>query len=115
MEIYEQEHSEAVTQMPEKKKEIVDLTNSQKLTILSRWNDESKGPPSIDELLLLVFKKRLDGRSKESTVIKRFLVDKGLNAVKEEKALKIELTSEHKEYITNNCQTMKPVEMARHI
>ncbi len=115
MEIYEMENessgkSENIKQKSETK--ITSLTNNQKSLILNRWNDDSKDPPSIDELLKLIFpNKNLDGRSKEGILVKTFLVENNLKSNIEPKIL--ELSEEQKEYITTNCSTMKPMEMAR--
>ncbi len=113
MEIYDDENNVGSAPIQPIDNKNFELSNSQKLTALTRWNDESKQPPSIDELSLLVFNKKLDGRSKEVTVLKRFLVEKGLSIEKEVKTGKFTLTPEQKEYITNNCSTMKGMEMAR--
>ncbi len=113
MEIYDDENNVGSAPIQPIDNKNFELSNSQKLAALTRWNDESKQPPSIDELSLLVFNKKLDGRSKEVTVLKRFLVEKGLSIEKGIKTGKFTLTSEQKEYITNNCSTMKGMEMAR--
>ena len=60
------------------KKETVILTDEQKLKILERWNDITKDPPSIQELLNLIFSGVKDGRSPESIAIKKFLSEQNI-------------------------------------
>jgi hypothetical protein len=103
-----------------KKKEIkiesFTLNVQQQALISNRWKDTSREPPSIQELLDICFpNQKLDGRSRESILIKEFLVKNGASkqniTIKEIKH--IELSDEQKEYITNNSSNMKPIEMAR--
>lgn len=112
--------NELVQREPPKKDEI-SLNDEQKLIILKCWQDESN-IPSISDLVKKVWPtidiKYQDGRSNYGRCIKEFLVDKGLNAItKTENTHKkpIELTDAQKEYICNNCSTMKPLEMAREL
>lgn len=99
-----------------KEKDIkVILTKEQEDSILGRWQDKSKEPPSVIELLNICFpNQNFDGRSKEALVVKTFLVNHGVTQqeliIKETKV--IELNDSQKEYITNNSN-MKPVELAR--
>ena len=101
-----------------KKEDDIVLTELQKKIILDRWSDESKNPPSIQDLLKLAFPNlNLDGRSKQAMLIKEVLPnpfesDKKLS-VKTGQNKNIELNEEHKEYIRNNCSNMKPMEIAR--
>ena len=56
-----------------------------------------------------------DGRTKLGHVIKEFLASKGLKSktTKYEKMGDLELTTEQKEFIKNNCDKIKPLEAAR--
>ena len=94
------------------KRETVILTDEQKLKILERWNDITKDPPSIQELLNLIFSGVKDGRSPESIAIKKFLSEQNI-VVKSASHDKrdLVLTQEQKEYISNNCENMNSVEM----
>lgn len=95
------------------------LTEAQKLAILKRWEQEP--PPSIPELTGLTFpdldKSMCDGRFRWAKTVKEFLIDKGITpvTVKEQVKRTIELNDAQKEYITNNCPTMKPLEMAKEL
>jgi len=117
MEIYEMENEvvEKTGNKIEPESKILSLTNQQKLDILKRWNDESLSPPSIDELMRLAFPddKEFDARSKKGILVKSFLVEKGLKVVAPPSKSEFELEEHQKEYITNNCVNMKPIEMAR--
>ena len=103
------------------KKDEISLSDGQKLLILKSWQDQSN-IPSISDLVKLIFPniepKLQDGRSLYGKIIKEFLIEKGLNAItKTEYGVKktIELTDAQKEYILNNCSTMKPFEMAKEL
>jgi hypothetical protein len=112
---------ETSEQTPFKKNEVKEifLSSLQKELILNRWKDESKTPPSIPELLKLAFPNdELDGRSKQASLIKEFLVGSGFSGevIKLASTKKsFELSPEHKEYIKNNYSTMKAMEMAREL
>ncbi len=95
----------------------IDLTNEQKIQMLECWNANPLSPPSISDLVKLVFPSApsFDGRTKYGRAVRSFLAEKGLEAVTTEFKPKgfLELSSEQQEYITNNCSTMKALEMAR--
>lgn len=118
MEIYEMENESTPTVpvKPEPVKKIApSLSNEQQLIILKRWEDDTKEPPSIDELLRLAFpnEQKIDARSKQGILVKTFLVEKQLKIVAPTAKSDFKLSDEEKEYITNNCATMKTMEMAR--
>jgi hypothetical protein len=97
--------------------DILILTEEQQLKLLKEWNDRPDNPPSLAELVKLAFDRDdLDGRSKEGKAVKQFLASRQIKPRKsheyEAKGL-IELTLEHKEYISNNCHTMTGLEMAK--
>lgn len=97
--------------------EILILTEEQQLKLLKEWNDRPENPPSLAELVKLAFNREdLDGRSKEGKAVKQFLASRQIKPRKsheyEAKGL-LELTIEHKEYISNNCHTMTGLEMAK--
>ena len=109
----EQEESTPATKRKLEAKVIV-LSNIQKELVLNRWKDESKTPPSIAELLKLAFpKENLDGRSRAASLIKELLVENGCDVSERVDKDDGELKPEHKEYIRNNCSSMKIMEMAR--
>ncbi len=102
-------------------KDELSLNDEQKLIVLKALQDESY-IPSISDLVKkvwpLIDEKYQDGRSNYGRCIKEFLTQKGLNATtKTEYSPKkaIELTDSQKEYILNNCTSMKPLEMAREL
>jgi hypothetical protein len=103
---------------PEEKTQEFDqkeLTDTQKLIVLKRWNDPNMLPASIKELTQLVFGGEFDGRSKQSTLIKKYLVEKGITArtsYEYQKRPGYELTEPQKEYIYNNSKNMSSLEMA---
>lgn len=100
-----------------KEEEILILTEAQQLNLLNEWNSRPNNPPSLAELVKLVFNnENLDGRSKEGKAVKNFLASRQIKPKKsheyEAKGL-IELTVEQKEYISNNCPTMTGLEIAK--
>jgi len=97
--------------------EILILTEEQKLKLLQEWNNRPDNPPSLVELVRLAFQRDdLDGRSKEGKAVKIFLASRQIKPKKsheyQAKGL-IDLSSEQKEYISNNCYTMTGLEMAK--
>ncbi len=98
----------------------IELNEDQQLAILTEWNSRPDDPPYISQLIELVFpdvpEKQRDGRSKYGRAVKKFLAEKSLEAKVSHKYYpkeKIELTDEQKEFISNNCSAMKPMEMTR--
>lgn len=91
------------------------LTDTQKLSILNEWEKRINDPPSIDELVQIIFpNSSLDGRSNEGRLIKKFLIENDLKVKTTEykKKIPIELTEEQKEYIKNNTNE-KSFEIAK--
>jgi len=103
--------------MEENIKEKLALSNNQQILILKEWNSRSENPPSIPELIKLVFpnEPELDARSRQGRIIRNFLGEKGIKVElsKIHPRGLLELTPEQKEYINNNCGTMKSYEMAK--
>lgn len=100
--------------MPE---DIPILTEEQQLMLLNEWNNRPDNPPSLAELVKIVFKREdLDGRSKEGKAVKNFLASRQIKPKKsheyQPKGL-IELDNDQKEYISNNCATMTGLEIAK--
>jgi hypothetical protein len=96
---------------------VPELTDEQQLKLLNEWNNRPDNPPSLVELVKLAFDRDdLDGRSKEGKAVKEFLASRQIKPKKsheyQAKGL-IDLTTEQKEYISNNCDTMTGLEMAR--
>lgn len=92
------------------------LTNDQKATLIEEWNSRPKNPPSLLELINLVFPdKKVDGRSKEGKAVKAFLAEQSIKAraAQEYQHKEIELTDEQKEFVDNNYKMMTFVEIAR--
>lgn len=97
--------------------QIVILTEEQQSKLLNEWNNRKDSPPSLNELVKIAFDGNdLDGRSKEGKAVKNFLASRQIKPKKsyeyEAKGL-IELAHEQKEYISNNCNTMTGLEMAK--
>ena len=99
--------------------EKIELTNEQKLLIVTTWNNRKENPPSIAELMRLVFPELLDidPRTKQGRAIKEYLATQGIKPEAptyfKPKGL-LELTKEQQEYIVNNSN-MKSFEMAREL
>ena len=98
----------------------IKLNEDQQLAILTEWNSRPDDPPYIKELIELVFpdvpEEKKDGRSKYGRAVKDFLAEKSLSAKVSHKYYpkeKVELNEDQKEFISNNCSAMKPMEMAR--
>lgn len=95
------------------------LTKEQQEKVVELWNSRKDNPPSVKELVIAAFgqlsEQELDGRSRYSRAIKVFLTERQTKLEKAVKSInkdKLVLTEEQKEYIANNCKTMKMVEMA---
>ncbi len=115
MDIWDVEQPATENRNAPKADKVIVLTTAQKTLISNRWKNDAKTPPSIQELLDIAFpKQNLDGRSKEATAVKEFLVSCGINSEPSYKPKRnFELSIEHKEYLKNNYSTMRPIEMAR--
>lgn len=99
------------------KSNSIELSSEQQLLILKAW-ERNPIPPSISELVKACWAdlpiEQCDARSKYGRVIKEFIVSKKLNdGITEQKSKNKELSNDFKQYIINNCSTMKPIEMAR--
>lgn len=99
------------------KNNSVELSSEQQLVILKAW-ESNPIPPSISELVKLCWPElpieQCDARSKNGRAIKEFIVLKKLNeTITDQKPKNKELSDDFKQYIINNCSTMKPIEMAR--
>lgn len=95
-----------------------DLTPDQELIILKEWNKRETNPPSLKELVQLVFGGQYDGRDKRAQLVKKFLATKKLKAPVsyqyQAKGL-LNLTEEQKEFISNNIRAMTCLEMAEQL
>lgn len=100
--------------------EELKLTKEQQAAILDMWNNCSEdNPPSLLELIQQAagFEGK-DGRSKEGRAVKKFLASRKIKArAAHEYQAKEEIiwTDEEKEFMLNNVQTMKPMEMAKYL
>ena len=96
----------------------MNLSQEQQEKITNEWNSRPENPPSLKELVKIVFpeKENLDGRSEEGRLIKEFLSGRQIKARASQEYLpknKIELTEEQKEFVRNNLETMSFVDIAR--
>ena len=98
----------------------ITLNTDQELAILEECNKRGDDPPYVKELIALVFpdvpEEMKDGRSKYGRAVKKFLAEKSLEAKVTNKYYpkeKVELNEDQKEFISNNCSAMKPMDMAR--
>ena len=97
------------------------LTSEQKFDLVSIKDRFLSGEEDVDISLMHLIQdvagfKGKDGRSKEGRAVKAFLSEIDFNAIpasEYQKVDKPELTEEHKEFIRNNRDTMKYVEMTR--
>jgi hypothetical protein len=94
------------------------LTEEQQNLIVKEWNNRPDNPPSLLELIRLVYPEQpdLDGRCKEGKYIQAFLAKRSLKArgAHQYQAKKgPDLSEENKQFILNNSKTMKPLEIAR--
>ena len=102
------------------KEKNIELNEDQQLAILEEWNKRNDGAPHLKELIELVFpdipEEMKDGRSKYGRAVKKFLAEKSLEAKVSHKYYpkeKVQLTDDQKEYISNNCGAMKPMDITR--
>src|SRR3990167_359551 len=98
----------------------LELTDEMKRVILSRWNDKTKPPPSIKELVNLCRPNEgLNGTHSFAKLIKTYLCTLGLEKELRKgqfyykKSDDVELTEEQKTFLLNNCPPMTTVEAAR--
>ncbi len=94
----------------------IELTDIQKLTILQEWNNDLENPPSIEELRKAMFGEKTWESRFQTRAIREFLATKDLTPRDSQKYIpkdKVVLTPEHKEFIANNCSSMKLLEMTR--
>lgn len=111
----------------------MELTPEQQQLILDAWNKNPTNPPSLLDLIKLVFvteieleiqkpeaeRKVIDGRSEHGKTVKMFLASKNLRARASSDDVKktdsIILTDEQKLYIVNNIGTNTPLEISKTI
>ena len=97
------------------------LTDEQKQSLTRVKDSIVSGQENIDVSLIHLIQNVAgltgkDGRSKEGRAVKSFLSEIDLNAIPASEYQKVDrpdLTEEHKEFIRNNRDTMKYVEMSR--
>ena len=99
---------------------MVELTLDQKKIVVERWNDNNQNPPSISELVLLLFNVREDGFGKYGLSIRKFITESKLKTkTKAQVERRInapsELTEVQKKWIEKNYSIIKPLEMARYL
>lgn len=110
--------SDLFTEVETKEKlKPVELTEEQKTKILTEWNTRIENPPSMKELIMLVFSRDYGVNTVWGRAIKAFLASRELKTVSTRPVstpvASIELKPEQKEYIVNNCEQMSCVEMAK--
>lgn len=100
----------------ENNKSWVILTPSQFAVILRAWTSRAENPPSIKELLDIVFPgQNLDARSAQGRAVKSFLATHNIKP-KTNVHVKVgdyELSPSDKEFIQNNSEKMTALEMVR--
>lgn len=101
--------------------EEVKLTKEQEAAILDAWNScEKNNAPSLLELIqdAAGFKGK-DGRSKEGRAVKKFLASRKIKArgahEYQKQSDQVTWTDEEKEFMLNNAEAMRPMEMARYL
>ncbi len=100
-------------------KKDITLSDEQKKTVIDQWKNGKT--PMIKDLIVAAFpnldEKFYDGRSNYGRAVKAYLAEKGLEAGVTSKYVKktFSLTEEQKEFIYNNCSTMKALEMTREL
>ena len=102
------------TENPDEDNGEIILTEEQKLKILEMLNINP--PPKIKDIGKEIFGKDIDARELEGRVIRQFIKEKGLtfrNARTWIPEKVIELTEEQKTFISNNINSVKPLEMSR--
>lgn len=113
--IKEQNKIKRQANKPIVEKDDIELTNDQWDMIVKEWNSRPNNPPSLYELIQLVFKNpELDGRTKEGRAVRKRLAKAGMKpkTTGDYDAKTVSLTEEHKKFIKSNIGTMKAVEMA---
>jgi hypothetical protein len=95
--------------------EEIELTDEQWKKVQDLWNSRPNNPPSLKELTCVAFGRNdLDGRTAHGKALKKKLAESRIKPpVANEKKPELILTEEQKEYLENNCATMKAVEMTR--
>lgn len=101
------------------KKETILLSKEQELIILTEWEKRPENPPSIPELIRLVWpdieENLIDARTTYGKIIREYLIAKFGPEVTQIKKKELELTPEHQEYIRNNCSNMSAFEMSKEL
>ena len=98
----------------------VKLTKEQEEAILDTWNscEKDNAPPLLELIQKAAGFEGRDGRSKEGRAVKKFLASRKIKARgAHEYRTKDEIvwTDEEKEFMLNNIEAMKPLEMARYL
>lgn len=95
--------------------EEITLTEEQQRFILDLWNSRPKNPPSIPEIVNLIFGIQTDGRCPYAKAVKGFLATRKVVSKTSTTIPKpsIQLTDEQKEYIHTNCASLSALEMAK--
>lgn len=98
----------------------IDLTDEQKLLIITTWNENKDNPPSLQDLTQKVFSDipNIDGRSVYGKAVKKFLASRDLKVkTKSEYTPKdrVEFSQEQKDFISNNASKMSFVEIAKQL
>lgn len=101
----------------DEERDIPELTQNQKDALLIAWNSEPENPPSIKDLIDLLYPHMgLDGRSKHGKQVKEFLATLSItpktNAYPEKMGDYV-LNHAESEFARNNFASMKTMEMAK--
>ena len=90
------------------------LTDAQKQQIKDEWNSRPANPPSLIELTQKVFNNdTLDGRTMQGRAVRKFLDECKLKVPVFVQKPVLSLSDQQKEFIKNNCATMKILEMTK--
>lgn len=94
---------------------VLNLSAEQKTIILEMWNSRPTNPPSIVEMTKAAFPdlQKIDARTWQYRAVKEFIATRQL-VVKTTDVIETKtLTPENKEFLLNNCDKMRVIEMAK--
>lgn len=98
----------------------ITLTPEQEDLVINLWNENKEEPLSLQELTCKIFPDvpKIDGRSIYGKAVKQFLASRDLKVKTKSKydgKKRIELSSEQKDFISNNIGLMTSVEITREL
>lgn len=87
------------------------LTEEQEEKIISEWNSRKTNPPSLKELVFVIFQEDKDEDGEKTKAIRDFLAERAIEI--DNKKNKFTLKEEHKTFIKNNYHASTCVDMAK--